>query len=260
MSWLKFETHTPEKPEVLAITIGMGWDDPDLTVGKLIKVWRWFDAHTVDGNATGVTLSLLNRLIGVSSFAENMVKVGWLIVTDDGLTLPNFENNNGASTKNRAATAKRVAKHKASRAVLPDNGEVTVDALPREEKIREEVIKGTNVPVCPQEKIDTLYHDKLSAWLPDIKVWSDARKKMLQARWKFLLTGKRADGSRFAETQEDGIEKFSKFFDLVAESDFLCGRADSTFIADIDFLLTPSKFIRIIEGFYSNKKNKPQGA
>ena len=58
MSWLKFDCTTPEKPEVLRITISMGWDDPDLTVGKLLKVWRWFDEHSLDGNADGVTLAL----------------------------------------------------------------------------------------------------------------------------------------------------------------------------------------------------------
>ena len=30
--WLKMECSTPDKPEVLAITAHMGWDDPDLTV------------------------------------------------------------------------------------------------------------------------------------------------------------------------------------------------------------------------------------
>ncbi|MFX8008235.1 hypothetical protein ABTK85_19545, partial [Acinetobacter baumannii] len=57
-NWIKFEVDTPEKPEVLALTVAMGWDDPDLTVGKLLRVWRWFDQHTLEGNAPGVSAAL----------------------------------------------------------------------------------------------------------------------------------------------------------------------------------------------------------
>lgn len=55
-------------------------------------------------------------------------------MTDDGTTLaiPRFDRHNGKTAKNRALTAKRVAKHKAKNG----NEEVTHDALPREEKRR----------------------------------------------------------------------------------------------------------------------------
>ena len=138
--WLKFDSNTPEKPEVLAITIALGFDDPDLTVGKLLKVWRWFDQHTVDGNAPTVTAALLDRLIGVTGITSAMANVGWLIVNDDGgITLPNFDRHNGKTAKERALTAKRVASHKASKADnAKGNGDSVTDALPREEKRRED--------------------------------------------------------------------------------------------------------------------------
>lgn len=135
MAWLKFDTSTPEKPEVFSITVAMGWDDPDLTVGKLLKVWRWFDQHTDGGNAAGVTLSLLDRVIGVTGFAQAMVNVGWLTVTETGLALPNFDRHNGDTAKTRAQTAKRVAKSKSN---AKGSAKVTQaplpNALPREEK------------------------------------------------------------------------------------------------------------------------------
>lgn len=111
MSWLKFETTTHEKPEVFQITTEMGWDDPDLTVGKLLRVWRWFDEHTVSGDARSVTLPLVDRLIGVTGFAQAMVNVGWLVITEQGLTLPNFDRHNGKTAKDRALTAKRNASY-----------------------------------------------------------------------------------------------------------------------------------------------------
>jgi hypothetical protein len=113
--WLKMEAKTPEKAEVLAITTRMGWEDPDLVVGKLFRVWRWFDQHTIDGNAKSVTSSLLDRICGVTGFADAMESVGWLVVTGDGILLPNFSRHCGKTAKDRAETAKRVAGHRAGK-------------------------------------------------------------------------------------------------------------------------------------------------
>lgn len=137
--WLKFDASTPDKPEVLAITVAMGWDDPDLTVGKLLRMWRWFDQQTIDGNAKGVTPALLDRLLGVSGLCEAMQQVGWLEVHDGGITLPNFDRHNGKTAKKRALTAKRVANHKTNAASNDTGNDASVsNALPREEKRREE--------------------------------------------------------------------------------------------------------------------------
>lgn len=137
--WLKFESNLPEKPEVLAITAAMGWDDPDLTVGKLMRLFRWFDQHTIDGNASGVTPALLDRVIGVTGFVQAVQKSGWIVVSDAGIALNHFDYHNGASAKTRAQTAKRVANHRASEPSNVDsNGPSVTPALAREEKRREE--------------------------------------------------------------------------------------------------------------------------
>lgn len=137
--WLKIESCTPDKSEVLAITAKMGWDDPDLTVGKLFRIWRWFDQHTLNGNADGVTPALLDRISGVTGFCEAMNSVGWLLINEAGIQLPNFSRHNGNTSKQRALTAKRVARN---RAYSSDNEESNADgvtsALAREEKKREE--------------------------------------------------------------------------------------------------------------------------
>lgn len=143
--WLKLEACTPEKSEVLAITARMGWDDADLTVGKLFRIWRWFDQQTTDGNAWGVTTALLDRIVGVSGFCEAVHSVGWLCINETGISLPNFERHNGNTAKSRALTAKRVANHKANaKGNAQGNADTVSSALPREEKKREE-IPTTNV-------------------------------------------------------------------------------------------------------------------
>lgn len=134
--WLKMEAATPDKAETLAITAAMGWDDADLTVGKLFRVWRWFDSQTLDGNAPGVTPALLDRVAGVTGFAQAMQSVGWLEISEAGITLPNFDRHNGATAKARALTAKRVNKFKRGNARSVTSN--VTSALPREEKRREE--------------------------------------------------------------------------------------------------------------------------
>ena len=158
---------TPDKPEVLALTVKMGWDDPDLTVGKLFRLWRWFDQHTTDGNAVGVTSALLDRQVGVTGFIDAVASVGWLEVTDNGIRLSKFEKHNGSSAKSRAQTAKRVASHKTN---AKTNADTVTGALPREEKRREEKIDTeANASVgakratrkCPDSFVIT---DELRAW------------------------------------------------------------------------------------------------
>jgi hypothetical protein len=145
MPWLKIEHETPEKPEVIAIASMLNLS-PDETFGVIFRMWRWFDTHTRDGNARSVTSALLDKLLGVTGFAEAVISVGWLLVTDNGLQLPNFERHNGQTSKERALTAKRVARCK-STGNGKGNAPVTVDALPRE---REEKNIGGVPPITPQ--------------------------------------------------------------------------------------------------------------
>jgi hypothetical protein len=136
--WIKMERGTPEKPEVLAITVRMGWDDPDLTVGKLFKLWCWFDQHTTDGNAVGVSPALLDRYLSAQGFINAVALSGWVVINDDGLSLPNFDKHNGASAKKRGLTAKRVANHKTNAASVSETLEERYLEKRREEKSKQD--------------------------------------------------------------------------------------------------------------------------
>ena len=150
--WMKVELSTPDKPEVFAIADALGID-PDAAFGKLFRVWSWFDQHTEKGNAPSVTKMIIDRCAGVTGFAAAMESVGWLEVTDAGVTLPNFSRHNGKTGKNRALTAKRVAEHK-KKGNEKGNGDSVTNALPREEKRREEDIypakAGTRKTAMPK--------------------------------------------------------------------------------------------------------------
>lgn len=152
MAWIKFETATSDKPEVWQISTILAID-PDAVVGKLLRVWAWFDSHTTTGNAPSVTKMLLDAHVRVTGFCDAMIQAGWMTETNGTIFLPNFDRHNGKTAKTRVLTAKRVAESRSSNAsvTLADlecNASIVTDALPREEKIIEE--KKLNPPIVPQ--------------------------------------------------------------------------------------------------------------
>lgn len=137
--WLKMEVCLPDKPEVLVLSRALGIE-PDAVIGKCFRVWRWFDQHTKDGHAPGVTtvtlLSVIGHGNGNDRFLEELQKVGWLLVDSAGITLPNFDRHNGETAKARGLAAKRKAKQRATKKSRPESDK----DVTREEKRREEVI------------------------------------------------------------------------------------------------------------------------
>jgi hypothetical protein len=271
MAWLKIETETPDKPEMWAMAEMLSID-VDAVFGKAFRVWCWFDQHTEDGNARGVTFSLFDRLVGLTGFASSMEKVGWLIKTADGITLPNFDRHNGQTAKNRANTAVRVAKHKAANA--KGNAEVTpeslADALPREREELEENLSSTDVeeapdgvgahsddqlPNCPHQKLIELYAQYLPE-LPYPTMWEGKKQQAMRARWRWVLTAKKRDGSQYATDEASAVAWFDRFFAYVAKSDFLTGRNEKWMNCDLGWLMKADNFSKVVSGNYENKGTK----
>src|SRR5690606_16747633 len=127
--WIKIQVSLPDKPEVWQMAGALGIH-ADEVVGKLIRVWAWFDTHTENGHASCVTYPLLDRVSGVTGFAEAMALVGRLDGKGTDTYLPNFDRHNGKTAKNRALATDR----KASERSRSERDE----SVTREEKRREE--------------------------------------------------------------------------------------------------------------------------
>ena len=161
--WIKFELTTLDKPEVCQIA-DLADIDPDAVVGKLMRVWGWFDQKTENGNAPSVSKKLLDRLVGVIGFCEHMKSVAWMIEIDGVISLPHFDRHNGKTAKNRLLTAKRVANHKASNG--KSNAANVSGALPKEEKRRED-----QNPLSAREAVDPRMPSEMTLdWHPDDKL------------------------------------------------------------------------------------------
>lgn len=172
--WIKVQNVTPNKPEVFVIADALGID-PDAVVGKLLRVWVWADEQTTDGYAPSVTQSLLDRIAGVSGFADAMLKAGWLHADGDKFEFPNFDRHNGETSKSRALASKRMQRHRSKKS---DAAGVT---LAQPEKRREEKNKSvsndtqgkrqarppiTTADLCFPEGFDSQdVRDAVEAWL-----------------------------------------------------------------------------------------------
>ena len=72
----------------------------------------------------------------------------------------------------------------------------------------------------------------------------------MRARWVWVLTERREDGTPYATNTEDAVDWFGRFFDKVAQSDFLTGRNGRWRNCDLTWLMTRDNFRKVVEGNY----------
>lgn len=111
---------------------------------------------------------------------------------------------------------------------------------------------GDDIRACPAGTLVNLYHE-LMPNNPRVKVLSKARKSAIRSRW---LEAAALDCKPFGyTTRSEGLEAWRQFFEVCAESKFLTGLApakpgQSAFVADIDFIFSPSGFAKTLENKY----------
>lgn len=117
--WVQMRCDLEEDPSVIHIATAVGIA-PDWVVGKLHNLWSWANKHTTNGNVT-VTCQWIDTRVKCDGFAKAMIEAGWLKEVARGILFPNFKRWNGKCAKQRALTAKRVARHRERKR----NGDVT---------------------------------------------------------------------------------------------------------------------------------------
>jgi hypothetical protein len=124
MSWLKIETHTPEKPEIAVLSSLLNLD-PDVVFAKCFRFWRWADAVTTHGRIARTNCACVDQLVSTPGFAAALIEVGWLQERGDALVLPNFTRHMGKSAKTRALAAARQSRRRHARSVTNVTPDVT---------------------------------------------------------------------------------------------------------------------------------------
>ena len=108
-------------------------------------------------------------------------------------------------------------------------------------------------PTCPHLRILELFGQHCPT-LPQSRpeLWDGTKADNLRARWKWLFTAKRRDGTRYATTTEEALDWLGRFFAHVEASDFLSGRTGAWTKCSLDWLVKPDNFAKVVQGNYSN--------
>ena len=106
------------------------------------------------------------------------------------------------------------------------------------------------LPDCQHQAVIDLYHQQLPT-LRRVEVWNDARKGYLRQRWREVA----AELSKDKPTSGGAVlDWFNDFFGHIQKSRFLVGKVSGkdgrAFTADLEWILKPSNFAKIIEGKY----------
>ena len=257
-------------------------------VGALYWLWAAADQHTEDGLMPGLTLRQIDRKTGVQGFGAALCQIGWLEDNPDGVRIVNFEDHNGTSAKRRCTDAQRKANVRNVSASDADkqrteSGQKTPNLGAREEKRREEdkeAIASSSasaqptcddepddgVPPCPFDPLIDLYEAALPV-LPTVRrslFAKGANGKALRARWRWVMTAKHErgerKGERIATTVDEGKAWFGRYFDYVAESDFLSGRSGKFQACDLGWLVTAANFEKVLSGKYHHEQREAANA
>jgi hypothetical protein len=134
--WIPVELSLHDKPEVRRLARETGLD-ADSVVGKLVRVWAWFNRNTSDGRAAGLVGADVDDLAGHQGFAAQMAAVGWLGIAKQHVEIPNFDVHNPSTSKTRASANARQARYRARKrdATRDVTSDVTGDASVTPKKV-----------------------------------------------------------------------------------------------------------------------------
>jgi uncharacterized protein YdaU (DUF1376 family) len=216
---------------------------------------RLLDAYYLQERPLNSGSAVVARQIGMREYEKEVA-----LVLEEFFTLgPNGWTNGRADKEikhfhSKIEQASRAGKASAERRsnarstdVQPTNNQepITNNQEPDTEEANASRPRQAGTPSAPIDEIVSLYNEKLPM-LPRVTVVNDSRKRAISARWREVVTADKLD-------RQGGLDFFAWYFGMVSQSKFLTGKAKD-WKADIDFLFNPSKFPRVIEGFYHKEQ------
>lgn len=119
----------------------------------------------------------------------------------------------------------------------------------------EPVVSRKVFPECNHQGVIDLYHEVLPT-LNRIEIWNNARQGYLRSRWREVAAELAKEGQSFDEASI--LDWWRSFFAHIGRSKFLTGRAEGVkgepFKADLEWIIRPTNFAKIIEGKYHKGK------
>jgi hypothetical protein len=229
-------------------------------------------------NGKGMTPAQLGRQVGLSakeceSLLDELLDTGVARRTDEGVVFSSRMVRDEDLRNRRAAGGNGGAEHgikgaeagsKGGRPRKDKGGSETPlpgfeepppssssSSSSSEKKESNDSSSPAKLPTCPVQSIVDLYHQVLPE-LPKVRVMDKSREKAIRDRWAWVLTTNKPDGTRRAETAEQGVEWFRTYFERTRDNDFLMGKTPragehANWRPDIEFLLKSQGLKHVLE-------------
>jgi len=230
-NWAKFQHFKDRRPPWVKlyrdILDDLEWHELDPLAAKVL-VMLWLIASEDEGRIPDTkTLAFRLRLPEVKT-KEIIINLShWLCQDDISVISEKYQFD---STETETETERK----KETECNSPPSGE------PDDSKI----------PKCEHQSVIDMYHKYLPT-LRKVEVWNSARQGYLRQRWREVAIelSKEKD-----ITAGDILTWFADFFQHIGASKFLTGKVNSkdgrAFTADLEWILKPSNFAKIVEGKY----------
>ncbi len=241
------------------------WADKRLTLKQMRVLGVLFSFRSKNTDIVWPSRALIAERCGmsvchVSTATTDLERLGWLCKYGKGghskstryaITVPDLADMKTVPETGTVPDFGTVPKsgtggvpESGTRLRVPESGTGKEQTI---EQTNEQTKVGGKPPVsskaadpCPHQAIIDLYHQTLPTGR-QVRIWNDTRKAKLRARWK-------EDGKR------QNLKWWAKFFNYIAESDFLTGKTATTgrapFELDLEWIVSPTNFVKIVEGKY----------
>jgi uncharacterized protein YdaU (DUF1376 family) len=222
---------------------------------------RLLDAYYLSERPLNSGIAVVARQIGLKEHEAEVHEVlqEFFKLTEDGW-INTRADKEIAHFKGKIEQASRAGKASAERRSNSRSTDVqpTINQEPltnNQEPIKEYICPPegellAKIPDCQHSEVISLYHQHLPT-LRKVEVWNAARQGYLRQRWREVAE----ELSKSTEIDSsDVLGWWGEFFQHVGKSKFLTGRVNSkdgrAFTADLEWILKPSNFAKIVEGKY----------
>ena len=181
--WIPIDCNLGTKPEVLAVAAATS-ESIEVVIGRMVRLWSWAWHVTADGTIR-VPRSMLSTVAGGDeNFWLAVEKAGWLLSTEDSITIPGWEERFSNAAKKRLLDARAKSVRRMSAVCPPDARTDRGLEERRGEEKREELIQAAPVPTSKPPKASSspakprIHWDCESCWQgitdTDRQEWADA--------------------------------------------------------------------------------------
>ena len=243
-NWKKFQHFKNRKPPWIKLYRDL-LDDRDWHIldpkSAKVLVMLWLIASENEGNIPPLTQLAFRLRMSISDTKGCINNLSHWLEQDDINAISIRHQSVSATDISVSATDVSVYQETETETeteteyICPPDGELAVDS---------------KLPDCEHKAVIDLYHQTLPT-LRKVEVWNETRKGYLRQRWREVA-------DELAQTKPiqapDVLEWWDKFFNHVGKSKFLMGKINGRdgrqFTADLEWILKPSNFAKIVEGKY----------